>query len=247
MPGNRVKIDVATLFPGMFTEVLSASILGRARAQGIVDVGLYDIRDFTSDRHRTVDDRPYGGGPGMLLRPEPVVRCVERILRDRGPGRVLLLSPGGPTFDQRTAADLSRQDHLVLVCGRYEGFDARIAEALGAGLLSVGDYVVSGGEIPAMAVLDAVVRLLPGALGDAGSAASESFARGDEIEAPQYTRPPVFRGQAVPEALLSGDHGRIAAWREVESRKRTERRRAAPRGRSTEPSSAGDEPQRGGT
>jgi tRNA (guanine37-N1)-methyltransferase len=220
-----VKIDVATLFPGMFSEVLGQSILGRAREAGVLDAGLYDIRDFTSDRHRSADDRPYGGGPGMLLRPEPVVLCVERILRERGPGHVVLLTPGGRTFTQAVAREYAGLDHLVLVCGRYEGFDERVREVLRPDLLSLGDYVVTGGEIPAMAVIDAVVRLLPGALGDETSAATESFARGDEIEAPQYTRPPEFRGLRVPEALISGDHARIARWRQEESRRRSETRR----------------------
>lgn len=219
-----LKIDVATLFPGMFSEVLGTSILGRARDTGIADVMLYDIRDFTSDRHRSADDRPYGGGPGMLLRPEPVVLCVERILRERGAGHVVLLTPGGRTFTQSVAREFAALDHLVLVCGRYEGFDERVREILRPDELSVGDYVLTGGEIPAMTVIDAVVRLLPGALGDAESAVSESFSQGDAIEGPQYTRPAGWRGLRVPEALLSGDHAKIARWREAESRRRTEQR-----------------------
>lgn len=222
-----MRIDVATLFPGMFGEVLGTSILGRAREAGIVDVGLYDIRDSSSDRHRTVDDRPYGGGPGMLLRPEPVVRCVERILAERGPGHVVLLTPGGRTFTQAVAAEFARKDHLVLVCGRYEGFDERVRLWLRPDEVSVGPYVLSGGEIAAMAVADAVVRLLPGALGDAASAVQESYAAGDDLEAPQWTRPPEWRGLAVPAELVSGDHARVARWRSEEARKRTERRREA--------------------
>ncbi|MCE9634172.1 MAG: tRNA (guanosine(37)-N1)-methyltransferase TrmD [Planctomycetes bacterium] len=222
-----MKIDVATLFPGMFDEVLGSSILGRARGKGILDAGLYDIRDFSSDRHRTVDDRPYGGGPGMLLRPEPVVACVETILAERGPGHVVLLTPGGRTFTQAVAREFAQMDHLVLVCGRYEGFDARIRQVLRPDELSIGPYVLSGGEIAAMSVIDAVVRLLPGALGDAESAALESYTDGDDLEAPQWTRPPVWRGLAVPEALTSGDHARIARWRSEEARKRTESRRRA--------------------
>jgi len=222
-----VRIDVATLFPGQFGEVLGSSILGRARDKGIVDVSLYDIRDFSSDRHRTVDDRPYGGGPGMLLRPEPVVTCVETILAERGPGHVVLLTPGGRTFTQAVAREYAARDHLVLVCGRYEGFDARVRQVLRPDELSVGPYVLSGGEIAAMAVVDAVVRLLPGALGDTASAALDSYADGDDLEAPQWTRPPVWRELAVPESLVSGDHARIARWRSEEARKRTERRRSA--------------------
>ena len=170
----------------------------------------------------------------MVLRPEPVVACVERILRDRGPGRVVLLTPGGRPFTQAVAREFAAEDHVVLVCGRYEGFDERIRDLLRPDEVSLGDFVLSGGEIAAMAVMDAVVRLLPGALGDARSSETESFAagpdlRGDEIEAPQYTRPPEFRGLAVPEVLLSGDHARIDEWRKVESRKRTARRREASR------------------
>jgi tRNA (guanine37-N1)-methyltransferase len=207
----------------MFEDVLAASMLGLARERGLVDVMLYDIRDFTFDRHRKVDDRPYGGGPGMLLRPEPVVACVERILRERGPGRVVLLTPQGTRFDQTLARQFAAEEHLVLVCGRYEGFDERIRELLGAEELSIGDYVLTGGELAAMVVTDAVVRLLPGVLGDETSAASESFSAGAALEGPQYTRPPEFRGLGVPEVLLSGDHARIARWREAESRKKTER------------------------
>jgi len=217
-----VKIDIATLFPGMFREVLGTSILKLARERGVIDVALYDIRDFTFDRHRKVDDRPYGGGPGMLLTPEPVVLCVERILRERGPGRVCLLSPQGRKFTQAVARDFASDDHLVLVCGRYEGFDERIRTVLAAEELSVGDFVLTGGELAAMIVTDAVTRLRPGALGDETSAGSESFSAGSALEGPQYTRPPEFRGLRVPEVLLCGDHARIARWREEESRKKTE-------------------------
>jgi tRNA (guanine37-N1)-methyltransferase len=216
-----VKIDVATLFPGMFRDVLGTSILKLARERGVLDVGLYDIRDFTFDRHRTVDDRPYGGGPGMLLKPEPVVLCVERILRERGPGRVLILTPQGRTFDQALARELAGEEHFVLVAGRYEGFDERIRDVLGAEELSIGHFVLTGGELPAMVVIDAVARLLPGALGDDCSALRESFADGTALEGPQYTRPPEFRGLAVPEVYLSGDHAKIARRREEESRKKT--------------------------
>lgn len=222
-----MKIDVATLFPDLFEAVLGTSILGRAREAGIADFGLYDIRDFSSNRHRTVDDRPFGGGPGMLLRPEPVVACVERILAERGPGHVVLLTPGGRTFTQAVAREYAALDHAVLVCGRYEGFDDRIRQVLRPDELSVGPYVLSGGEIAAMAVIDAVVRLLPGALGDAASAVSESYAAGDDLEEPQWTRPATWRGLAVPADLISGDHARVARWRAEEARKRTERRRRA--------------------
>jgi len=220
-----VRIDIATLFPGMFREVLGTSVLGLARSRGVVDVGLYDIRDFSLGRHRSVDDRPYGGGPGMLLRPEPVVLCVERILRERGHGHVVLLGPAGRPFRQEVAREYAGLDHLVLVCGRYEGFDDRVRALLAPDELSVGDYVLTGGELPAMVVLDAVVRLLPGALGDETSAEHESFTHGELLEAPQYTRPPEFRGLTVPEVLRSGDHGRIAAWRQEKAQERTRERR----------------------
>jgi tRNA (guanine37-N1)-methyltransferase len=220
-----VKIDIATLFPGMFREVLGTSILKLARERGVIDVTLYDIRDFTFDRHRKVDDRPYGGGPGMLLSPEPVVLCVERILRERGPARVVLMTPQGRKFTQAVAREYAADEHLVLVAGRYEGFDERIREVLGAEELSIGDYVLTGGELAAMVVADAVTRLLPGALGGETSAGSESFSAGLALEGPQYTRPPEFRGLRVPEVLLSGDHARIAKWREQESRKKTDIRR----------------------
>ena len=216
-----MKIDIATLFPGMFREVLGTSILKLARERGVIDVALYDIRDFTFDRHRKVDDRPYGGGPGMLLTPEPVVLCVERILRERGPGRVCLLTPQGRKFTQAVAREFASDEHLVLVCGRYEGFDERIRAVLSAEELSVGDFVLSGGEPEALAVIDATVRLLPGAMSDLDSARGDSF-YGRGISAPSYTRPPEFRGLRVPEVLLSGDHARIARWREEESRKKTE-------------------------
>lgn len=222
-----MKIDVATLFPGMFRDVLGTSILKLARERGALDVGLYDIRDFTFDRQRRVDDRPYGGGPGMLLMAEPVVSCVERILRERGPGRVILLSPQGRRFDQPLAQEMSAAEHVVLVCGRYEGVDERAREILGAEEISIGDFVLTGGELAAMVMIDAVARLLPGVLGDESSAASESFGAGGALEGPQYTRPPEFRGLGVPEVLLSGDHAKIARWREAESRRKTCLRRGS--------------------
>lgn len=205
----------------MFREVMTTSILGRAREAGIVDVRLYDIRDFSTGRHRSVDAKPYGGGPGMLLRPEPVVSCVERIRRERGPGRVVLMSPQGERFTQTRARRMADADHLIFVCGRYEGFDERIREILSPEEISIGDFVLTGGELPAMVVVDAIVRLLPGALGDEGSAVTESFTEDGRLEGPQYTRPPEFRGRDVPKVLLSGDHARIEHWREEKSLERT--------------------------
>lgn len=220
-----IAFDVVTLFPDMFAALTDCGITRRAKEQGLWQLALWNPRDFTTDAYRTVDDRPYGGGPGMLLRPEPVVGCVEHILAARGPGHVVLLTPGGRTFTQAVAREYASKDHLVLVCGRYEGFDDRIRQVLRPDELSVGPYVLTGGEIAAMAVADAVVRLLPGALGDGESAVLESHADGDDLEAPQWTRPPRWRGHDVPDALLSGDHARIARWRAEESRRRTERRR----------------------
>lgn len=225
-----MKVDVLTLFPGMFGGVLSESILRIAREKSRLDVRLWNFREFAGGRHRSVDDRPYGGGPGMVLAPGPVFECVEHVERVRGrSARRILLSPQGPRFDQAKARELAAEEHLLLVCGRYEGFDERIRSGLGAEEISIGDYVLSGGEIPAMVVIDAVARLLPEVLGDARSPEEESFSEGDAIEHPQYTRPVEFRGMKVPEVLLSGDHAKIRAWREEMARRRTAARRAKER------------------
>ena len=221
-----MRIDIVTLFPEMFTGFLEGSILGAARAAGRIDVRLTNFRDFAEGVHRQVDDRPYGGGPGMLLMPGPVVSCVETV-RAEGPtaGRTVLLTPGGRRLDQALVEELSRLDRLVLVCGRYEGFDARIPAALAADEVSIGDYVLSGGEVAAMVVVDAVARLLPGVLGHEESAGQDSFSGADRlVEGPQYTRPREFRGLSVPEVLLSGDHGRIAKWRHEQAVAATTRR-----------------------
>ena len=217
-----MKVDVLTLFPSILGPALDESILRIAREKGALDVALWNPRDHTSDRHRTVDDRPYGGGPGMVMKAEPVVLCAERVRAERGPGRVVVLTPAGRTFTQEVAKEFAREDHLVLVCGRYEGIDQRVVEALGAEELSVGDYVLSGGEVAALAVIEATARLLPGVLGDADSTREESFEEG-LLEYPQYTRPEEFRGRRVPEVLLSGDHARIRAWRRAEAEARTRR------------------------
>jgi tRNA (guanine37-N1)-methyltransferase len=210
-----MRIDIVTLFPEMFTSFLDGSLLGAARRAGLIDVRLTNIRDFAEGVHRQVDDRPYGGGPGMLLMPGPVVACVESVRNDTAAqGRTFLLTPGGRQLDQSVVEELASLDRIVLVCGRYEGFDARIVATLAAEELSIGDYVLSGGEVAAMVVVDAVARLLPGVLGHEESAGQDSFSGADRlIEGPQYTRPREFRGLAVPEILLSGDHGRIATWR----------------------------------
>ncbi|MHC4472963.1 MAG: tRNA (guanosine(37)-N1)-methyltransferase TrmD [Planctomycetota bacterium] len=221
-----MKIDVLTLFPGMFGGVLSESILRIAGDKGLLDVRLWDIRDFTRDRHRTVDDRPYGGGPGMVMKVEPVTECVEHVRAERGEeALVVLLTPQGRRFTQEVAQELATEEHVLLVCGHYEGFDERIRMALEPVEISVGDFVLSGGEIPAMVIIDAVARLIPGVLGSAESLDEESVGSEGLLEYPQYTRPAEYRGMKVPEVLLSGHHEKIRAWREEMARERTRSRR----------------------
>ncbi|MEX0670827.1 MAG: tRNA (guanosine(37)-N1)-methyltransferase TrmD [Pirellulales bacterium] len=221
-----MRIDIVTLFPEMFSGFLDGSLLGAARKAGLVDIRLTNIRDFAEGVHRQVDDRPYGGGPGMLLMPGPVVACVESVCAEGDfAGRTVLLTPGGRRLDQPLVEELSRLERLVLVCGRYEGFDARIGDTLAADEISIGDYVLSGGEVAAMVIVDAVARLLPGVLGHGESAGQDSFSGADRlVEGPQYTRPREFRGLTVPEILLSGDHGRIATWRREQAVAATARR-----------------------
>ncbi len=217
-----MKIDVLTLFPGMFAGPLDESIVMRARRAGLLDLNIHQLRDYAHDRHKTVDDRPFGGGPGMLLKPEPIFEAVEGIAREGT--RVILLSPSGRPFTQAIARELAQLNDLLLVSGHYEGFDERIRQELADDELSIGDYVLTNGALPAMVVIDAVTRLLPGALGDDQSADQESFSRG-LLEDPQYTRPAEFRGMRVPEVLLSGNHAEIAKWRADQARHRTEQRR----------------------
>jgi len=217
-----MRIDVVTLFPRMFAGPLAESMLRVAQDRGAVTIRLIDLRDYTQSRHRVADDYPFGGGGGMVLKPEPLFAAVDAL---RGPDtRVVLLCPQGPTFGQATAARLAGLAHLVLLCGHYEGVDERVREHLVDEELSIGDYVLTGGEVPALVVLDAVVRLLPGVLGDPTGAAKDSFA-GGRLDYPQYTRPAEFRGFAVPEVLLSGDHQQIARWRRREALRRTLARR----------------------
>ncbi len=220
-----MRIDVLTLFPEVFDPFLSSSIVGRATEAGLVSIDALSIRSFASDRHRTVDDRPFGGGPGMLLTCAPVFEAVEyaEARRERNPVRILL-TPQGQRLTQRTVAALAREPWLLLLCGHYEGFDERIRSGFDFREISIGDYVLSGGEPAAMVLIDSVVRLLPGALGDEASAQNDSFSEG-LLEYPQYTRPRSFRGMDVPEVLLSGDHGRIAAWRKEQAQRRTQERR----------------------
>jgi tRNA (guanine37-N1)-methyltransferase len=217
-----MRIDVLTLFPAMFAGPLDESIVKRAREAGLLDLTIHNLRDYTHDRHRTVDDKPFGGGPGMLLKPEPIFEAAESLGRD--PTRVILLSPAGRTFDQAIARELAQEKHLLLVCGSYEGFDERVREALADDELSIGDYVLTNGALPAMVIVDAVTRLLPGVLGDDESSHDESFSRG-LLEYPQYTRPAEFRGMKVPEVLLSGNHAEIIRWRTEQAKKRTQDQR----------------------
>ena len=216
-----MRIDVLTLFPEMFDAPLSYSILKRAQQQNIVEIALSNIRDFATDRYRKVDDKPYGGGPGMVMMPGPVFDCVEHVQSQAEPaGHIVLLTPQGKPLTQEAVIELSQRRRLILIAGRYEGFDERIRTGLNAESISIGDYVLSGGELAAMVLIDAVVRLLPGALGDEDSAGDDSFSDG-LLEYPQYTRPEVFRGMKVPDILLSGDHGKIAQWRKEQSIERT--------------------------
>ncbi|MBE0535973.1 MAG: tRNA (guanosine(37)-N1)-methyltransferase TrmD [Phycisphaerae bacterium] len=220
-----MRIDVLTLFPEMFESPLSHSILKRAQERGIVDIALTNIRDFTTDSYKKVDDKPYGGGPGMVMMCAPVFDAFEHLRQAcPTPPRVILLTPQGRKFDQALARDLSGAERLLLIAGRYEGFDERIGTGLEAEQISIGDYVLSGGELAAMVVIDAVVRLLPEALGDAASTTEESFSEG-LLEYPHYTRPEDFRGMKVPEILLSGDHGKIAQWRHQQRLERTRTQR----------------------
>ena len=217
-----MRIDVLTLFPAMFAGPLDESIIKRARARGRLDLSIHNLRDYAHDRHQTLDDRPFGGGPGMLLKPEPIFEAVEALARQ--PTRVILASPAGRTFNQAIARDLAAQEHLLLIAGHYEGFDERVRDQLADDELSIGDYVLTNGGLPVMVIIDAVARLLPGVLGDQESACEESFSHG-LLEYPQYTRPAEFRGLKVPEVLLSGNHAEIARWRAEQARLRTLERR----------------------
>jgi tRNA (guanine37-N1)-methyltransferase len=211
----------------MFEGPLSESMMQRAKDRRIVDIHIHDLRDFTDDKHRSVDDYPYGGGPGMILKPEPIFRCVEHIKEQLGeiPSRVILTSPTGEMFTQAKANEWSKEAALIFICGHYKGTDERVRELLITDEISIGDYVLTGGELPAMVMIDAVVRLLPGVLGDMDSAAGDSF-QGDLLDHPHYTRPEDFRGHRVPDVLLSGHHEKIRQWREMKSREHTAKRGA---------------------
>ncbi len=221
-----MRIDILTLFPEMFAGPFDASIIKRAREKDIISINLVNMRDFSCNKHRTVDDTPYGGGAGMVIGPEPVFNAVESIARQSGqsPGRVVLMCPTGSPFNQGLARELAGEDHLVIICGHYEGFDERIHKELVTDEVSIGDFVLTGGELPAMIVVDAVARLVPGVLGEKASAEEDSFSDG-LLEYPHYTRPREFRGMEVPEVLISGHHERIRQWRRRESLIRTMVRR----------------------
>ena len=219
-----MKIDVLTLFPEMFAGPLDVSMVARARKAGLLDLQIRNLRDWTHDRHKTVDDRPFGGGPGMVLKPEPIFEAVEALAGEKT--RVLMMAPTGRPFTQAIARELAAQEHLLFLCGSYEGFDERIC-TLAHDQLSIGDYVLTNGGLPTMVVIDAVTRLLPGVLGDDESASDESFSHPAEagLEYPHYTRPAEFRGMKVPDILMSGNHAEIEKWRREQSRQRTKERR----------------------
>jgi len=219
-----IRIDVVTGFPKMLEGPLGESMMKRAREKGLVEVVLHDLRDHTTDRHRTIDDTPYGGGAGMVLKPEPIFACVEKLQAERRYDEVIYLTADGERFAQRTANTLSLAKALILICGHYKGIDERVRERLVTRELSIGDYVLTGGELAALVVIDAVARLVPGVLGDGESLLSDSF-QDDLLGSPQYTRPAEFRGMAVPDVLLNGNHREIAAWREEQQRRRTAERR----------------------
>ena len=213
-----MRFDVVTIFPGMFGPAFDQGVVGRAVANGLLELHAHDLRDFTHDRHRQVDDVPFGGGPGMVLKPEPIFEAVESVMLNN-PGPVVLMEPWGERLDQRIAAELAREPGLIIVCGRYEGVDDRVRTGMAAREISIGDYVLSGAEIPAMVLIDAVARLVPGVVGDPSSLENDTFG-GELAGCPQFTRPPAFRGMRVPEVLLSGDHARIRQWRRQQAAQR---------------------------
>lgn len=222
-----LQIDVITIFPDLLGPFLRESLVGKAIGSGLLAVEIHDLRRWTTDPHRSVDDSPYGGGPGMVMKPEPLVAAIESVAGPKGPersARVVMLSPQGERLSQDRLVGLLERERLVLVCGRYEGVDQRAIDLAVDEELSIGDYVLSGGEVPAMAVIEGVSRLVPGVLGNPESSSTESF-QGPMLEGPQYTRPAEFRGQSVPEVLLSGDHGAVAEWRAERSSEYTRRRR----------------------
>jgi tRNA (guanine37-N1)-methyltransferase len=218
-----MRIDVISIFPALVRGVLTESLIGKAIDAGTLDVRVHDLRDWATDRHRSVDDESFGGGPGMVLKPEPLFAAVESLDPDRG--RVLAMSPAGRLLDQTLAATLASEPHLTIICGRYEGFDERVIEGLPAEEVSIGDYVVSGGELPALVLIEAVTRLVPGVIGNEASHRSDSFSEPGLLDHPVYTRPQEFRGMRVPDVLVSGDHAAVEAWRREAAEAKTARNR----------------------
>ena len=222
-----MQFDILTLFPEIFSSYVSQSLLSKAIESGLVQIDLHDIRNWTLDKHQRVDDRPYGGGPGMVMQVEPVVECVEAVQKTGEiPGNLIMLTPTGKPLNQRLVEELVQRPRHILLCGRYEGFDQRVVDILNPLEISIGDYILNGGEVGAMALIDSMIRLVPGVLGDEQSSQDDSFSTGNRLlEFPHYTRPRDFRGHSVPEVLLSGDHGAIAQWRQEQSLQRTRERR----------------------
>ncbi len=222
----EMQIDVITAFPEMLQAFFGESILKRAQEKNLVQIEMWDLRTFASDKHKTIDDYPYGGGPGMILKPEPIFKAVDKIKKKhpKKNTKIVLMTPQGERYSQKKAKELSKADHLVLICGHYRGVDERIIQKLVTDEISIGDYIITGGELPAAVIIDSVVRLLPGVLGDFDSAMGDSFS-GNHLDHPHYTRPAEFRRMKVPEVLLSGHHDRVRAWREEKARERTIERR----------------------
>ncbi len=223
-----MRFDVLTLFPEIFTGYLGQSLLNKAIDRDLVHVAIHDVRQWSTDKHQKVDDRPYGGGPGMVLCVKPVVESVEDVQKESdGPGRVVMLTPQGRQLNQKVIEELAREKRLLLLCGRYEGFDQRVTDILQPDEISIGDFVLNGGEVAAMVLIDAVIRLVPGVLGDESSATDDSFSEGNRhLEFAQYTRPREYRGHAVPDVLLGGNHEEIARWRREQSYLKTRQRRS---------------------
>ena len=224
-----MRFDIVTLFPQIFSGYLSQSLLAKAIDRGLVEIHIHDLREWSTDlKHHKIDDRPYGGGPGMLICVEPVINCVEAVQKmSETPGVVMLTTPQGDRLDQRRVEQYSQLNRIILLCGRYEGFDQRVIDILNPVEISIGDYVLNGGEVASMVLVDSTIRMIPGVLGDEQSSWDDSFSRGNRLlEFPQYTRPPSFRGHDVPEILLSGDHGKIADWRSKQAMEKTKRRRS---------------------
>ncbi len=226
MPSPQIRFDIITLFPAIFPGYLGESLLAKAIERGQVEVHIHNLRDWSVDKHHKVDAPPYGGGPGMLIQVQPTVDCVEQVRKlAPDPGQLLLMSPQGETLKQSLVGELAESSRMILLCGRYEGFDQRVIEILQPREISLGDFVLNGGEVAAMAIIEAAIRLIPGVLGDERSAVEDSFSDADLLEFPQYTRPREFRGHSVPEILLGGNHQQIAAWRAAQRVARTQDRR----------------------